>query len=233
MAQAQEMVNQTRMLDDLGDLQIWTLGEEWLPRFNAHIQKIYQDRDTAYAWGPGEFDQILEENRVYLPHTKLCAVMTPGGEIVGTWGLILKRLGSNEFQLPIEKKFGVDLEEVNRTLGTHGRWFFNGFRTAIDKDKLEAMGYSRSKSVRIFDLLLRGLTQDFTEGNDMYVGVAEMEETVLRYHRLIGIPWVTLGEPREYWGSAKYPCAFSLPEYETNMKERHYDRYKLIYRISD
>jgi len=224
--------NKSEKLESFGDLELWKLGLEWLEPFNQFVEKVYYNsRSKKYRWGANEIKELTADSEYYFPRTKLCAVLTREGRLLATWGLILKEIGSaNGFHLPIEKKFKMSLEDINRKMETNAHYFFNGWRTAVDKELLIEKGYDKSTSIFLLDILLRGLSENFKHENTAYMGVAEMENVVLRYHKRIGVPWHKLGQPKTYWGSQKFPCAFRLEDYEENMKLNHPDRYRFIYK---
>ena len=217
-------------MEQIDDLELWQLGSDRMEEFNRFIYKIYSEAFRENEAIPFTFQEIASASQEYFHRTKLCAVYHKDGDLLGTWGLVLKDLQREDFLLPIESRFGISAKrilEIAKAKGIH--YMFNGWRTAIDKKALERVGLPGSKSIYIFDFLLRGLTSDFGEESSRYLGVAEMEMLVLKYHRRVGLPWIILGEPLHFWGRDRYPCAFNLGEFETYLKTHHPERHRFLY----
>ena len=216
-------------LDREGDLELWLLGLETREEFNRFVLKVYND-----AFTDGSFQIPVEEisgpTTDYFHRAKVCGVRHKNGTLIGTWGLILKEIEDRSFRLPIELRYELPVEKIVSDLHSKDtRYAFNGWRTAVDKDALEAFHFDRNKSIFVFDFLIRGLTMDLPGEAREYLGLAEMEMLVFKYHRRVGIPWQILGEPVHFWGRDRYPCAFQLGEFKEYMKLHHPERYAFLY----
>ncbi len=176
------------------------------------------------------FSDIETQSSIYFNRTKVCGIKHPDGTLLGTWGLVLKDLKKDSFPLPIEVNYKLSVNQILKAMGIDSiHYMFNGWRTAIDKEAMERLNLPKQKSIFIFDYLLRGLTRDFSDESSNYLGVSEMEMLVLKYHRRVGIPWIILGDPINYWGRDRYPCGFKMGEFEDYLKTNHPDRHKFIY----
>lgn len=222
-------------LDTVDDLELWLLGTETRPEFNEFILKVYNDAFTGGASGTdGTYQipahEISEPTAEYFHRARVCGVRHKSGQLIGTWGLILKEVTDTQFKLPIEIRYNLPVEKIVRDLNSPAtRYAFNGWRTAVDKDALEKFQIDRNKSIFVFDFLIRGLTMDLAGEASDYLGLAEMEKLVYKYHRRVGIPWQIIGEPVHFWGRDRYPCAFQLGEFKDYMKEHHPERYTFLY----
>ena len=223
-------IESSRCVDSAGDLELWRMGPDQAEEMNDFVYRIYADAFREDGIVPFTHKEIAEIGGEYFQCARVCAVRHKDGTLLGTWGLILKSVEDESFQLPIEKAFAITPAQIAQKMGlSEARILFNGWRTAIDKEALEKHGIDRSKSIFVFDFLLRGLTADFGEMSQSILGVAEMELLVLKYHRRIGIPWEILGEAKHYWGRDRYPCAFRLSEFEAHMRKHHPDRADFLY----
>ena len=221
---------ESELIDRAGDLELWQMGQNESEEMDDFVYRVYADAFAQDGHVPFTREEIAAIGREYFQRARVCAVRHADGTLLGTWGLILKQLEDESFMLPIEKAFGLKPALiVQKMKAANTRFLFNGWRTAIDKDALEAHSIDRSKSIFIFDFLLRGLTADFGDLTTRMLGVAEMELLVLKYHRRIGIPWVILGEPKNYWGRDRYPCSFRLSDFEAHMREHHPERALFLY----
>lgn len=221
---------ESRRIDRVGDLELWRMGLNESAEMDDFVYRIYADAFGEAGTVPFTRGEIAAIGQEYFHRARVCAVRHVDGTLLGTWGLILKSLEDQSFLLPIEKAFGLHPAEIVEKMNATGTGFlFNGWRTAIDKDALEAHGIDRSRSIFVFDFLLRGLTADFGDLTNRMLGVAEMEQLVLKYHRRIGIPWVILGEPKTYWGRERFPCSFRLSDFEEHMRKHHPDRAAFLF----
>lgn len=221
-------VQKSRMIEEVEGLQLWRLGRDRFEEFHDFIRRVYTEAFASDGQLPFTEQELRASNEEYFDRARLCAVIHPDGTLLGTWGLVLKER-DDDTSLPIQKIFGLPIDEILTKLESpQARYLFNGWRTAVDKQALEKHKLAANKSILIFDLLLRGLTDDFADA-DRFVGVAEMELLVLRYHRRVGLPWITLGEPKTYWGKERFPCGFRLADFKRNLAERHPERYALVY----
>ena len=217
------------LLDTEGDLELWLLGTENIPEFNAFILRVYNQ-----AFTKGEFtipaSDIEPASAEFFHRARVCGVRHRSGALVGTWGLVVKELADTIFQLPTEQKYALPLAKIAHDLNAPQiRYVFNGWRNAIDKDALEEFHIDRNKSIFIFDFLLRGLTQDFQGIENECLGIADMEMLVYKYHRRVGIPWHIVGEPIHFWSRDRYPCAFKLGEYRDYMLAHHPERAAFLF----
>lgn len=224
-------LEKSQFVEELDGLQLWRLGQDDFDQFNDFVFRVYSEAFGSKEHVPFTRQEIENASLEYYRHAKVCGVKHPDGTILGTWGLVLKVLGQDEYPLPIEVKFGMTTTEIIQKMNASGiRFVFNGWRTAIDKSALDRFGIAKQKSIFIFDFLLRGLTEDFGNDSSAYLGVSEMEMIVLKYHRRVGIPWVILGESKKSWGRDVYPCSFELGKYEEYLKEHHPQRFDFINR---
>jgi hypothetical protein len=221
----------SRMLEEHGDLQLWLLGTDVIPEFNLYILKVYNQAFSDGENGVPASD-IEEQSALYFHRARVCGVRHASGPLIGTWGLVLKDLEDPDdvdFQLPTQSYYGLSNESVLETMeAPETRFLFNGWRTAVDKDALEELRLDRNRSIFIFDLLMRGLTLEFKGEASQYLGIADMEKLVYKYHRRVGIPWRILGEPLHFWGRDRYPCGFRFGEYVEHMRTHHPDRYEFL-----
>ncbi|TGL58534.1 hypothetical protein EHQ58_10355 [Leptospira ognonensis] len=221
----------SQKLESYGDLDLWLLGTDAIDEFNQHIYTVYNDAFGSSSGEPevpmAEIAPAAQEN---FPRARVCGVRHSSGELVGTWGIIVNDLSKPTAALPTETKYNLDLNKIVRELNAGSiNYVFNGWRTAINKNALEKYNIDRTKSIFIFDLLLRGLMQDFTERENQFLGIADMEKLVYKYHRRIGIPWYIVGEPINFWNRDRYPCAFKLGEYREYMTTYHPERAKFLF----
>lgn len=221
----------SKKLESHGDLELWLLGNDAIDEFNQHVYTVYNE---AFGVTRGENEVPMQEIAPAaienFPRARVCGVRHVSGALVGTWGLIVRELATPGMPLPTEEKYALDLNGVVRQLGAGDiRVVFNGWRTAINKDALEKFKIDRTKSIFIFDLLLRGLTQDFSGRENEFLGIADMEMLVYKYHRRIGIPWHIVGDPIHFWNRDRYPCAFRLGEYRDYMVAHHPDRAAFLF----
>jgi len=218
-----------KKLDTRDDLELWLLGSEDIPEFNTFVLKVYNQ-----AFMDGTY-QIPEEDVTlptadYFHRARVCGVRHKTGQLIGTWGLILKDLNDPDFLLPIEKRYSISAATIlEKMKAPEAKYVFNGWRTAVDKDALEKFQIDRTKSIFVFDFLLRGLTLGFQDDPARYIGAAEMEMLVLKYHRRVGIPWQIIGDPVNFWNRDRYPCAFRMSEYKEYMRAHHIERHDFLY----
>ncbi|HMV79188.1 MAG TPA: hypothetical protein PL048_19290 [Leptospiraceae bacterium] len=216
-------------IEEIEGLQLWRLGLDSRDEFNRFIFKVYSEAFGTDGILPFSFEDIETQSALYYSKTKVCGIRHPDGTLLGTWGLVLKNVEKDRFLLPIEANYSLSSAEIIRIMGEKNiQYIFNGWRTAIDKEAMERLNLPRQKSIFIFDFLLRGLTKDFTGSSDTYLGVSEMEKLVYKYHRRVGIPWVILAEPKEYWGRDRYPCAFRMGEFQDYLKKNHPERFVFL-----
>ena len=217
-------------IEEIDGLQLWRIGRNEFQKFNEFIFKVYSEAFEVNGVLPFSFEDIEHQSSLYFDHTKICGIKHPSGILLGTWGLVLKDIEKDSFQLPIEKNYNLKIEEILNVMNVNSiRYMFNGWRTAINKEAIEKLNLPKQKSIFIFDFLLRGLTKDFSGESNSYIGVSEMEMLVLKYHRRIGIPWIILGDPINYWGRDRYPCGFQLADFENYLIKNHPERHKFIY----
>ena len=216
-------------LDAAGDLELWLLGTETIPEFNSFVLKVYNQAFTDGSYQiPAE--EISQPTTDFFHKARVCGVRHTSGQLIGTWGLIVKEVNDTNFKLPIELRYGLTVEQIVRDMNEPGiHYAFNGWRTAVDKDALEKFQIDRNKSIFVFDFLIRGLTMDLPGDPAEYLGLAEMEKLVYKYHRRVGIPWQVIGEPVHFWGRDRYPCAFRLGEFKDYMRAHHPERYAFLY----
>ncbi|MBL8022122.1 MAG: hypothetical protein JNM27_20775 [Leptospirales bacterium] len=221
----------SQKLHQVDDLTLWLLGSNDIEEFNLFISKVYNEAFSEAAGSVISASELATQTAEYFPHTRMCGVRHVDGTLLGTWGLITKDTHIKEasFLLPIESRYGISVSEIQRRMNSSARFVFNGWRTAVDKEALEKYGIARTKSFFIFDYLLKGLTVDFSGNAEDYLGVAEMELLVLKYHRRVGIPWHVIGDPLFFWGRDRFPCAFRMSEFKDYMREHHPERFKFIY----
>jgi hypothetical protein len=218
-------------IEEVDGLELWRLGNNEFDTFNRFIFKVYSEAFGKDGVIPFSFQDIETQSALYFNHTKICGIKSPEGFLLGTWGLILKDLNRDEFLLPLEKNYNMKTDTIlTKMEAPNTRYIFNGWRTAVDKEGLEKINLPRQKSVFLFDFLLRGLTKDFSGETNQYLGISEMELLVLKYHRRIGIPWVILGDPIDYWGRDRFPCAFKMEIFEEYLRKNHPERYQFIYK---
>ena len=218
----------SRRLEEVQGLELWHLGRDRFDDFNEFVWGVYREAFVEGSQIPFSLEDIVHSSEEHFDSARVCAVIHPDGTILGTWGLILKEKNDNRV-LPIQKEFGLSTAEILETLqAPRARFLFNGWRTAVDKHALEAHGLAANRSVFVFDLLLRGLTEGFLDP-EQFVGVAEMEMLVLKYHRRVDIPWQILGEAHHFWGRDRYPCGFRLSEMVEIMRTKYPERYRFLY----
>ncbi len=162
------------LLDSEGDLELWLLGLETRTEFNHFVLKVYNDAFTDESFKI-QYSDIAEPTEEYFHRARVCGVRHKSGQLIGTWGLILKSVEDREFQLPIEIRYNLPIQSIVEKFPEHDlRYAFNGWRTAVDKDALEKYNIERNKSIFVFDFLVRGLTMDFPGKMSEYLGVSEM-----------------------------------------------------------
>lgn len=216
------------LLDRENDLELWLLGTDTIPEFNSFVHRVYNQAFTDGA--QIELDEIAGPTREFFHRARVCGVRHTSGQLVGTWGLIVKEASDTDFRLPIELRYNLPVERILTDLqAPEIRYAFNGWRTAVDKDALEKFNIDRNKSIFVFDFLIRGLTMDLPGDPSEYLGLAEMEKLVFKYHRRVGIPWEIIGEPLYFWGRDRYPCAFKLGTFKETMRQQHPERYAFLY----
>ncbi|MCR9143893.1 MAG: hypothetical protein NXI24_16725 [bacterium] len=222
---------ESRMLEKHGDLQLWLLGTDQIPEFNRYILTVY---NQAFSDGEAAVPaaDIESQSELYFHRARVCGVRHESGRLIGTWGLVVKDLEDPvdpEFQLPTQSYYDLRTESILEIMeAPEVRFLFNGWRTAVDKDALEELRLDRNRSIFIFDLLMRGLTLDFKGLPEQYLGIADMEKLVYKYHRRVGIPWKILGDPIHFWGRDRYPCGFRFGEYIEYMRTHHPERYEFL-----
>lgn len=215
-------------METVEGLELWRLGRDRFSDFNQFVYGVYSEAFGENGKIPFEKSDIEAASDEHFDHARVCAVIHPDGTLLGTWGLILKER-SDSALLPIEKAFSLTTEEIiSKMNATEVRYIFNGWRTAVDKNALLDHGFAANRSMFVFDLLLRGLTEDFGKP-EWFLGVAEMEMLVLRYHKRVGLPWHVLGDPIHYWGRDRFPCALSLVEFRETLRVHHPDRFRFFY----
>ncbi len=218
------------LLDSEGDLELWLLGLETKTEFNNFVLKVYSDAFTDESFKI-QYSDIAESTEEYFHRARVCGVRHKSGQLIGTWGLILKSVEDREFQLPIEIRYNLPIQSIVEKFPEHDlRYAFNGWRAAVDKDALEKNNIQRNKSIFVFDFLIRGLTMDFPGKMSEYLGVSELENLVYKYHRRVGIPWQIIGEPVHFWNRDRYPCAFLLGEFVDYLQKFHPERFDFIYK---
>ena len=218
------------LLDSEGDLELWLLGLETKTEFNNFVLKVYSDAFTDESFKI-QYSDIAESTEEYFHRARVCGVRHKSGQLIGTWGLILKSVEDREFQLPIEIRYNLPIQSIVEKFPEHDlRYAFNGWRAAVDKDALEKNNIQRNKSIFVFDFLIRGLTMDFPGKMSEYLGVSELEKLVFKYHRRVGIPWQIIGEPVHFWNRDRYPCAFLLGEFVNYLQKFHPERFDFIYK---
>jgi hypothetical protein len=223
--------DKSRILDEHGDLQLWLLGAETIPEFNTFVLKVYNQ-----AFSDGEngvpAQDIIDQSQLYFHRARVCGVRHTSGRLIGTWGLVLRDLENpahREFRLPTESYYNLTPEVIKDIMESPGtRFIFNGWRSAVDKDALQELQLDRNRSIFIFDLLLRGLTIEFEGDPAQYLGLADMEMLVYKYHRRVGIPWRIIGDAIHFWGRDRYPCAFQFSECLEYMRTHHPERYAFL-----
>lgn len=219
---------QSERLEEVQGFELWRLGRDRFDDFNDFVWTVYEEAFAENGSVPFTREEIAQSSEEHFDRAKVCAVVHPDGTILGTWGLILKEVTDSSL-LPIQKEFGLSTTDIlEKTQSEKIKYLFNGWRTAVDKHALEKHGLAANKSIFVFDLLLRGLTENFSEP-ELFMGVAEMEMLVLKYHRRVGIPWVILGEAHRYWGRDRFPCAFRLEDMVENIRQKYPQRYDFIY----
>ncbi len=219
----------SKRLDERGDLELWLLGTETIPEFNEFLWRVFNQAFTDGTYQIPLAD-IEAPSAEYFHRARVCGVRHKSGQLIGTWGLILKDLNDPGFLLPIEKRYGISTEKILEKMNApEAKYVFNGWRTAVDKDALEKFQIDRTQSIFVFDFLLRGLTMGFADEASRYIGAAEMEMLVLKYHRRVGIPWQIIGEPVNFWNRDRYPCAFRMGEYKEYMRTYHPERHDFLY----
>lgn len=215
----------SQRLEHFGDLELWLLGEDSIEEFNNHVYTVYNE-----AFGPVPMDEIAPAAYENFRRARVCGVRHSSGKLIGTWGLIVRELEGSAPPLPTEEKYALDLKKIVNDLGagaiTH---VFNGWRTAINKEALVEFNIDRTQSIFIFDLLLRGLTQDFSGHENQFLGIADMEMLVYKYHRRVGIPWQQIGGAIHFWNRDRYPFAFKLGEYRDYMRTHHAERAAFLF----
>lgn len=219
----------SKRLDVREDLELWLLGTETIPEFNQFVLKVYNQAftDGSYQIPASDIEVPTAE---YFHRARVCGVRHKTGQLIGTWGLVLKDMDDPGFLLPIEKRYGIGTSTILEKMNApEAKYVFNGWRTAVDKDALGKFQIDRTKSIFVFDFLLRGLTMGFADDPARYIGAAEMEMLVLKYHRRVGIPWQIIGEPVNFWNRDRYPCAFRMGEYKEYMKKHHPERHDFLY----
>lgn len=223
-------LEKSTFIEEIDGLQLWRLGNNEFNKFNEFIFRVYSEAFGDNGILPFTFSDIETQSAIYFNRTKVCGIKHPDGTLLGTWGLVLKDLKKDSFPLPIEVNYKLSVEQILKAMNIDSiHYMFNGWRTAIDKEAMERLNLPKQKSIFIFDYLLRGLTRDFSDESSNYLGVSEMEMLVLKYHRRVGIPWIILGDPINYWGRDRYPCGFKMGEFEDYLKKNHPDRHKFIY----
>ncbi|MDZ4724900.1 MAG: hypothetical protein SH817_01995 [Leptospira sp.] len=221
----------SQKIESFGELDLWLLGTDAIEEFNHHIYTVYNEAFGSTCGDPEvPMDEIAPAAFENFLRARVCGVRHTSGELVGTWGIIVNDLSKQESALPTEEKYNLDLNKIVSDMNAGSiNFVFNGWRTAINKDALEKYNIDRTKSIFIFDLLLRGLMQDFSERENEFLGIADMEKIVYKYHRRIGIPWHIVGEPINFWNRDRYPCAFKLGEFRDYMKTYHPERATFLF----
>lgn len=226
----QYFLEKSIFIEEIEGLQLWRLGNNDFNSFNEFIFHVYSEAFGENGILPFTFADIEYQSSLYFSRTKVCGIKHPNGTLLGTWGLVLKDIEKDIFQLPIEVNYKLSVEQILKVMNVNSiRYMFNGWRTAIDKKAMDKLNLPKQKSIFIFDFLLRGLTKDFTGEKNTYLGVSEMEMLVFKYHRRVGIPWIILGDPINYWGRDRYPCGFQMGQFEDYLIKNHPDRHKFIY----
>ncbi len=221
-------------LDTFDELELWLLGTETREEFNEFVLNVYNEAFTDGSYKI-PLNEISAPTAEYFHQARVCGVRHKSGQLIGTWRLILKKVGNDSFKLPIEIRYHLPIERILEELKLDQIEFaFNGWRTAVDKNALEKFQIDRNKSIFVFDFLIRGLTMDLPGNANSYLGLAEMEYLVYKYHRRVGIPWEIIGEPVHFWSRDRYPCAFQLGQFKDYMGKNHPERYSFLYeRISN
>jgi len=221
----------SKKLETHGDLELWLLGTDVIDEFNNHVYTVYNE---AFGATRGESEVPMSEiapaaHENFL-RARVCGVRHTSGMLVGTWGIIVRDLDQTQIALPTEDKYQLDLKAIVKQLDAKNiRHVFNGWRTAVNKDALEKFQIDRTKSIFIFDLLLRGLMRDFTGREDEFLGIADMEMIVYKYHRRVGIPWQQIGNGIHFWNRDRFPFAFKLGEYRDYMTVHHPERAAFLF----
>ncbi|MCC6275038.1 MAG: hypothetical protein IT569_04215 [Leptospiraceae bacterium] len=228
----QFFLEKSYFIEEIEGLELWRLGNDDISQFNDFVFRVYSEAFQNEGIIPFTHADIAYQSSLYFNKTKVCGIKHPSGTLLGTWGLVLKNLEIDSFPLPIEINYKLSVNEILNAMKSNTdsiKFMFNGWRTAIDKDAMERLNIPKQKSIFIFDYLLRGLTRDFAGESNSYLGVSEMEMLVFKYHRRVGIPWVILGKPINYWGRDRYPCGFQMGIFEEYLKINHPERHKFIY----
>ncbi|MBN8222518.1 MAG: hypothetical protein J0L53_16495, partial [Spirochaetes bacterium] len=153
----------SKRIDARDDLELWLLGTETIPEFNAFILKVFNQAftDGSYSIPPHEIENA---SAGFFHRARVCGVRHKTGQLIGTWGLVLKDMEDPGFLLPIEKRYGISTAQILEKMNApEAKYVFNGWRTAVDKDALEKFQIDRTKSIFVFDFLLRGLTMGFAD----------------------------------------------------------------------
>jgi hypothetical protein len=221
----------SQRLESFGDLELWLLGEDAIKEFNQHIYEVYND---SFGKTRGESEVPMSEiepaAHKNFPRGRICGVRHSTGKLVGTWGIIVRELDGTDAPLPTEEKYELNLKQVLADLGVPQiKYIFNGWRTAVNKEALTEFNIDRTQSIFIFDLLLRGLTQDFVGREDDFLGIADMEMIVYKYHRRVGIPWQKIGDGINFWNRDRFPFAFKLGAYRDYMRQHHPERAAFLF----
>jgi hypothetical protein len=184
-----------------GDMWLEVCKGAFQPEVTEYVAKVYYDRndyqfDTNF---PEVLEEMLREDELFAPVTSTYTLKDEQGSIVGTIRTIMKQ---QTVMLPIEREFGVRLQEWTRKYTPV---------TRIYEIARFAVTCSANKGIMVLfrELFKDGTLEDFV--------VASLDKRVLRGLRKIGFHWFDLQEPKHYLGSETCPVAMRPHEHVGGM----------------
>lgn len=155
--------------------------------FTRMVVEVY--RQLGWVTTISEYLKLYREDREFAPHGIFVAIRArKSGDMVATFRMTLRE---NGLRLPFETFFGVSIEQLCREIDIRPRQIWHCGRIAVDKDRIQQLGYSKSDSYALLKSLIRymyqiGQGENLFEGENLFLG--ENYEKTQRLYNMLGFP---------------------------------------------
>lgn len=194
------------LLKTTENLIIYQVGTDNVKEFTQFVYGVYaKDYKQKYGWEASQEEllEMMSEDQFYSPNAYFVAIKSLSGKTLGTVRLTKK--ASKDIVFPIEKEFGIDVQELYDLEGNAPNDIWHCGRLAIDKDALKEENIQMN-SIKLLKALLEyvGIVNTQKQYNVLTI---EADESCYKLLKVLGTNIQIVGDGKEYLGSMTYPAA--------------------------
>lgn len=208
------MDHRTRLVSRHEGYLVWNIGMDRALELTDFVFHVYYRKFAEkYGWQGEDYDKMHADDLDTLERSTIYAATDERGNYLATMRLIER----NGQQLPIERDFGIDTQQLCWEQKLPTSRIYEVARLAKSAQAIEKAGFPAHWALSIVDRVIAAGVQEMVR-EDESVWFAGIDEQVLKLLRMRGFPFEPVGDTVYYVGSPTSPVMLTSRECRAYMR---------------